>query len=404
MYIRIFSDAPTGLEKYQNFLRLETSSSAKSVWTIEPCDPIKWTPTASKLPVVSDLNIFVNVPVRQAIPWSRYNVLIADYVELLYAWSLSEVDLKLPMSDIADRSSALSAFRRVLRLNANHSHPPALPKKIEGSGSEVQPKVGIITVTRNRKLWWPNMIQNVLTQRWDLNKIEWILVDDGDDGKRLGKEVEEFMERSPGILLRYVEITDGQRTIGEKCNIAVQTAGEDVSVFVRMDDDDHYPVSSIENRVAWFNRDLSKTDKKDSKGKGKEKEKEKEQEQEQKQSQIVYCSMIPMYDVTRYISAMNVPDLTQSPCQRVSEATLAFTRAAWVERPFPHVSMAEGEEFLMGRESESVEIPCRDVIVSFIHAKNSSARRVPANQEPNGCHYGLSDEYFKFIHTIGLMD
>ena len=85
----------------------------------------------------------------------------------------------------------------------------------------------------------------------------------------------------------------------------------------------------------------------------------------------------------------------------MSEATLAFTREAWTARPFPDVSMAEGLGFLEEREASSVEIPPTDVIVSFIHTKNSSSRRIPAEQEPNGCHYGFSDEYFKYLHIIG---
>jgi hypothetical protein len=109
-----------------------------------------------------------------------------------------------------------------------------------------------------------------------------------------------------------------------------------------------------------------------------------------------------MYDVTRYISAMNVPPLTLSVSERVSEASMAFTRAFWVARPFPDVSMAEGEGFLVGREHEAVEIPPYGIIVSFIHGSNASGRRVPADQEPNGCHYGFKDEYFRYLH--GLVD
>jgi hypothetical protein len=108
-----------------------------------------------------------------------------------------------------------------------------------------------------------------------------------------------------------------------------------------------------------------------------------------------------MYDLTRYISAINVPELEIGPATRVSEATLVFTREAWLSKPFPEVSMAEGLGFVEGREELTVEIPPKDVIVSFIHKGNTSSRRVPKDQEPNGCHYGFADEFFAYVHQIG---
>jgi hypothetical protein len=111
-----------------------------------------------------------------------------------------------------------------------------------------------------------------------------------------------------------------------------------------------------------------------------------------------------MYDITRYVSAMNVPPLILSPAKRISEATLTFTRRFWQERPFPDSSMAEGDGFVEGRWKDTVEIPPYGIIVSFIHKGNSSSRRTPADQEPNGSHYGFSDKYFEYIHEIGGLE
>ncbi len=239
------------------------------------------------------------------------------------------------------------------------------------------------------------MLQNVVKQDWPVDRLEWIIVDDGDEDQRLSKEVDEFMEKSPGIMIRYVESLK-VKTIGAKRNAAVEAAASDVNVFVCMDDDDHYPADSIKNRIAWLHRTLRPAKKgagskgSDSKG-----------SQDLVQSQIGYCAVIPMYDLTRYISAMNVPELEIGPAERVSEATLIFTREAWLARPFPDVNMAEGIDFVEGREEISVEMPSKGVIVSFIHTKNSSSRRIPKEEEPNGCHYGFSDEFFKYLHQTG---
>jgi hypothetical protein len=180
----------------------------------------------------------------------------------------------------------------------------------------------------------------------------------------------------PALTVHYVPVTE-PATIGTKRNLAVAAASADVDVFVCMDDDDHYPANSVANRVSWLRPTRTG-------------------------SEIAYCSVLPMYDIRRYISAINVPPLADSVADRVSEATLAFTRAAWATRPFPDVSMAEGHAFVAGREDQTVEIPPAGVIVSFLHKGNTSSRRVPADQEPNGSHYGFSDPYFRFLHTVGV--
>jgi len=41
------------------------------------------------------------------------------------------------------------------------------------------------------------------------------------------------------------------------------------------------------------------------------------------------------------------------------------------------------------------------VIVSLIHKKNTSSRKAPPMAEPNGCHYGFSDELFTLVTEIG---
>lgn len=377
MQIRIFA-APsdpmaTGLDKYINFLRVEqkTGSDLK----IEHCDPMKWAPCKG------DIHIYITIPVRAAVPWASYNVYVTDISLDVWDWTKTEMDLILPKQSFADRSKVLHSFRRIFRSAVKDGHPPMIPLEFPKGTPDVYPKVGVITVTRNRKDWWVNMVQNVTKQSWPMSRLEWIIVDDGDEDQRLHDDVETFMEKSPGIMIRYVEMKS-PRSIGAKRNAAVEAAGEDVSVFVVMDDDDHYPSASIAKRIAWMNRAIPAN-------------------KELVQSQIAYCSVLPMYDITRYISAMNVPQLDIGPAERVSEATLVFTRGAWDSRKFADVNMAEGLGFLKSRESMTVEIPSKDVIVSFIHTKNSSSRRIPVGEEPNGCHYGFSNEFFKYIHQIG---
>jgi hypothetical protein len=256
--------------------------------------------------------------------------------------------------------SVYHSYRKAARPSG--SLPTPFPK------GTIPPKVAIITVTRDRVEWWYNMVQNVTKQTWPVSRLEWIIVEDG-GGETLEKRVRELQARVPALTVRYVR---HEGTIGAKRNAGVAAASEDVNMFVMMDDDDHYPVDSVATRCSWLTL-----------------------------KPIVYNGLIPMYDITRYISAFNVPPLNDAPKDRVSEATLAFTRDAWVAQPFADVNMGEGASFLEGRESQSVEIPPAGVIVSFIHKANTSSRRTPKESEPNGCHFGFSDEYFRYLHLTG---
>lgn len=237
------------------------------------------------------------------------------------------------------------------------------------------PHVAVVTLTRNRPRWFANMARNILLSDYPKDKLTWIVVDDGDPsaGGRVDDAIARFQSMNPSIGCRYVSLTK-QMTIGAKRNRGCEAAPASATVFLMMDDDDHYPAGSIAARVAWLTAS----------GKG-----------------CVYCATLPMYDCKRYISAINVPPLDLAPEERVSEASLAFTRNFWEARKFPaSVMIAEGEGFLSGRVSETVEIPPEGILVSFLHGANATSRRVPESSEPNGCHYGFEDEFFAYISGL----
>jgi hypothetical protein len=98
---------------------------------------------------------------------------------------------------------------------------------------------------------------------------------------------------------------------------------------------------------------------------------------------------------------MNVPPHVLGMADRVSEATMAFTRTFWEDRKFPDQQIAEGGAFIRGREQMCREISPQDVIVSLVHKKNTSSRK-PPQMETNGCHYGFADELFTLVSEIAL--
>jgi hypothetical protein len=238
-----------------------------------------------------------------------------------------------------------------------YSFDALLPKE------EEMPKVSVITITKNRRSFIPLAKYSFLAQGYPEEKLEWVIVDDGDD------QIKDLVSDLPNV--KYV-LCDRPMNVGEKRNLAVQSASHDI--LVMLDDDDVYPNNSVVTRVAYMLAGPSP-------------------------KECSFCTTIPCFDIHEKKSFMNVPPNTLGMADRVSEATLCFTRDFWKNRPFPEVQIAEGGAFIRGREHMCREVSPQDVIVSLTHKKTTSSRKAPAG-ESNGCHYGFSDELFTLVSEI----
>jgi glycosyltransferase involved in cell wall biosynthesis len=204
----------------------------------------------------------------------------------------------------------------------------------------------------------------MVAQSYPEEKIEWVIVDDGKD------QIKDLITDIPNV--KYV-LVDTPMTIGEKRNLAVESASHNVLIF--MDDDDVYPNNSVLTRTAYLLSDPK--------------------------VQCVFCTTIPCYDIHDKKSFMNVPPGSLGMCDRVSEATLGFKREFWDARKFPDTQIAEGSAFIRGREHMCLELSPQDVIVSLTHSRTTSSRKPPKGMETNGCHYGFADELFTLVSEIG---
>jgi hypothetical protein len=240
---------------------------------------------------------------------------------------------------------------------AEYSLPERLPKE------ETLPKVSVVTITRDRRAFIPLAKYCFLAQGYPEEKLEWVIVDDGKD------QIKDLVSDLPNV--KYV-LVDEPMTIGAKRNLGVEKASHDM--LVMMDDDDVYPNNSVLTRVAFMLAEPKKS--------------------------CVFSTTIPCYDIHKTTSFMNVPPNTLPMRERVSEATLAFTREFWEEQKFPDEQIAEGGAFIRGREQMCREVSPQDVIVSLVHSKNTSSRKTPLG-EANGCHYGFSDDLFTLVSEIG---
>lgn len=227
------------------------------------------------------------------------------------------------------------------------------------------PDVSILCITKDRRIFMPILKYSYMVQSYPEDKMELVIVDDGDD------PIEDTLIGVPNV--KYVRCEQGM-TISQKRNLAVKNAMYDI--LVNMDDDDVYPNNSVLHRVAMLLKEPTK--------------------------QCGFCTTIPCYDITKFSSFMNVPPMTLSMSERVSEATLVFTRKFWEESPFDDtVHIAEGNAFIRGREQMCRELSPQDVIVSLIHPKNTSSRKLPEIKESNGCHWGFNENLFSMVTQIG---
>jgi hypothetical protein len=78
-----------------------------------------------------------------------------------------------------------------------------------------------------------------------------------------------------------------------------------------------------------------------------------------------------------------------------------FTRKFWQDGDFDDsVHVGEGNAFIRGREQMCRELSPQDVIVSLVHPKNTSSRKLNI-PEPNGCHWGFNENLFAMVTQIG---
>lgn len=226
------------------------------------------------------------------------------------------------------------------------------------------PGVTIVTPTRDRMKFMEICAGAVDSQCYPKDKLEWIIIDDGKD------TCEEFVKHIP--YARYVLEMSG-KTIAWKRNLGAKLAK--FPVIIHMDDDDIYPPNSILFRVSMMLR---------------------------AKKECAFCTTLPSYDIANYTSFVNVPPMRLPQSMRVSEATMCYTKTFWEENGFPEdVRIAEGDLFIKGRESQCIELSPQEIIVSLVHPLTTSSRRIPRGMEPNGCHYGFTDELFTMLSTLG---
>lgn len=396
-----------GLKKEAAFIEASTrklnDQLAQRVGTFRNMDP-------REHPVQCDVQFCIDYPSLSSLSWARVNVLIMNPKEFGEESNLHHFDFivfrdEKTMTETVAKN--LSISEKSLWISMDEAHLSAkiiaqetqekwreLWTKIEAilPDREVKkfvpppidatqcPPISVVTLLYNRRKFFDIAAHNMILTDYPRSKIEWILVDDSDDvNDSPSDKVIKFQNENPDFgRIVYVPLNN-KISIGAKRNLGVATACNDI--ILMMDDDDHYPDTSFRRRVSWLKSSWPNG----------------------VVPSCCGCTTIAMYDLVRAVSAINIPPLNLPIGSRLSEATLTFYKSFWEERNFAEVNMAEGEEWIKGREIQVMEIPPQQIIVAFNHKQNSSARKIPDGTE-KGCFWGFPKEYLEFVHKIAGME
>jgi len=114
------------------------------------------------------------------------------------------------------------------------------PKNKKQTAKNYKPLVSVCTPTFNRRPFIPTMFDCFRNQTYPMDRIEWIIVDDGTD------KIQDLVESSGIKNIQYFAL-DQKMPLGEKRNYMHKKAKG--SIIVYMDDDDYYPPERIEHAV-----------------------------------------------------------------------------------------------------------------------------------------------------------
>ncbi len=103
---------------------------------------------------------------------------------------------------------------------------------------EKLPFVSVCTPTFNRRPFWEMCINNFKNQDYPMDRMEWIIIDDGTD------LIEDLVKDIPQV--KYFKY-DTKMSLGKKRNLMHEKSCGDIIVY--MDDDDYYPKERVSHAV-----------------------------------------------------------------------------------------------------------------------------------------------------------
>lgn len=253
-------------------------------------------------------------------------VLVRDYVHML-----SKIPRSLPLS------------RERLTVRTARMSEDGTAVYVGERPDNSLPKVSIITITRNRRRIFSIATYMVLKTVYPRDRLEWVIVDDSDDGKDAYPSLGQ-LRGDPMVRYRRLETDNGKPfRIGHKRELACQMATGDV--FVHLDDDDFLPPLGVMIRVKAL--------------------------LEYNASCMGATRMLCHVYKTGRTFFSTVED-GYGDHVAFGEPSMAYTREFWKSRHWnTGVHMDEGRYFLLGRDySTFINVPSQFHCVAITHGKN----------------------------------
>ena len=198
------------------------------------------------------------------------------------------------------------------------------------------PKVSIITPTYKRRKIFSMAIRNFENFIYPKNKLEWIIVDDSPEDE----DVKDLLPRDKRIKFIHIDSGNEPMTIAMKRNICISNSTN--PYIVHMDDDDYYPPESILARIKILLKYKSEN------------------------IECVGSTLIGTYNIISNKSSMS----SDGPIS-LSEASMAYTKKFWENRPFDETCMkGEHKYFTEQRLNKIMDIPYSFILIAINHKNN----------------------------------
>ena len=219
------------------------------------------------------------------------------------------------------------------------------------------PPVSILTLTRNRSRFFHLATRNILNLEYPKHLIEWIILDDSDDGGQATQAtLQKYMGPDDRVKFEHVS----RMSITQKRNLAVQKAAH--NILIHQDDDDYYFPQHLYAKVQLLRKYGPKIG-------------------------CVGCSEIGVYHVQKDRSFL-------LKTQQIAEASMAFTRDFWEELGFPnHAPLSgEGVPFTENRRDRVMTFPYWYNLIALTHGTNVTKELRAKSDDTSGqSFFGLWD-------------
>ena len=195
------------------------------------------------------------------------------------------------------------------------------------------PFVSVCTPTFNRRPFIPNMFKCFKHQDYPMDKIEWIILDDGTD------PIEDLIKEANIPQIKYIKL-DEKIPLGKKRNILHENSKGDFIVY--MDDDDYYPPCRISHAVDML----------------------------QKNPKALCAGASEIYIYFKHINQM-IQFGPYGP-NHATAGTFAFRKELLKEHKYEdHAALAEEKAFLKNYTVPFVQLETKKVILVFSHIHNT---------------------------------